>query len=139
METNLNKIIEIKSCKGKSAAAFDILNKARGRNKQTELIAMKDPLSGELILDPASLKVVALKYCVNLLQNNLADSDYVDEIHTENLLHYFRSNDLQLEDVSLEYSDFEKRMSIVASKHGKKYDFLLKSGQGLKSCLFNIF
>ena len=85
---------------------------------------MKDPSSGELILDPASLKIVAFNYCVNLLQNNPADSDYVEEIHTENLLHYFRSNDLQLEDVSLEYSDFEKRMSIVASKNGKNYSYI---------------
>ena len=54
-----------------------MFNKIRGQKKEgAEMIAMKDPESGELVFDPEDLKTTSLNYCVNLLQNTLVDPDF---------------------------------------------------------------
>ena len=119
---------------------FNVLNKIRGQKKQgTELVAMKDPVTGDLIFEPKALKEASLNYCVNLLQNTEVDPEYEAEIYIENLLHYLRSKEENQEDDKLEFSDFLKRIKKISSKNSDKYKFLLKAGQGFKNCLFKLF
>ena len=90
---------------------FDVLNDIRGiRKRSPELIAMKDPKSGDLILSSEQLKTAALEYCYNLLQNNNSDPDYEKAFYIENLLHYHRSNRNDDQQI-LEYRDFETRIA----------------------------
>ena len=35
--------------------------------------------------------------------------------------------------------DFDKRLKLLKSKNKDKYEFLVKSGQGMKDCLFELF
>ena len=140
IENKLKKVEEIRHSKGKSAAIFDVFKSVRGEKRQGgDLVAMKDPSSGKLILEPEEIKTAALNYCVNLLQNNKPDPEFENEIYTENLLHYLRSYENCDDETSLEYSDFESRLRILASKHANKYKFLVESGQGLKDCLFELY
>ena len=119
---------------------FDLLNRNRGGKQQSaELVAMKDPITGDLILEPSRLKEISLDYCVNLLQNNDIDPEFAKEIYAENLLHYLRSYEISSYDENLEYSDFEARMSTVALKYPEKYQFVINSGKGFQNCIFNLF
>ena len=72
---------------------------------------MKDPENNNnLIFSKEEIKSASLKYCVELLQNNVIDSDYANEIYIENLLHYYRTmttvEEQPDEGDNLEYNDF---------------------------------
>ena len=56
------------------------------RKSGQEMVAMKDPETGNMIFDPEALKDASIKYCVKLLQNNNVDPEFKDEIELENLL-----------------------------------------------------
>jgi len=140
IESELSRIKDLKVCKGKAAAVFDLLDNIRGGKKQgAEIVAMSHPSTGELVLDPDHLKDTALDYCVELLQNNNCDSDCGEKISTENLLNYNRVREDDISDVALTFEDFKQRIHIVAAKSGEKYKFLLNSGQSFKNCFFTLF
>ena len=140
IETELKRISDVTSSKSKVAAVFDVLNRNRGgKHQNQELVAMKDPVSSDLILDPSHLKEISLEYCVNLLQNDDVDLSFASEIYTENLVHYLRCYEESSCDESLLFSDFVSRISSVASKCPEKYKFLLNSGQSFQKCIFDLF
>ena len=88
IEEELKQLENLKVTKGKTAAVFNLFNKIRGQKKEgAEMLAMKDPESGELVFDPEDLKTTSLNYCVNLLQNTFIDPEYEKEIYIDNLLH----------------------------------------------------
>ena len=89
---------------------------------------MRDPVTNSLIVEPDKLKATSLEYCINLLNNESLDPKYAREIFTENLLHYYRCYYNEEDDESLDYSDFMKRIQIVASKYGEKYQFVVNAG-----------
>ena len=107
IETELKHIEDIKKHKGKSAAIFNVLNKVRGQKKNgPELVAMKDPKTGNMIFDPEKIKTATINYCANLLQNTEVDPDFEKEIYIENLVHYLRSKEDNPEDDCFDISDF---------------------------------
>ena len=66
IERQFKHISEVKHLKGNAAAVFDVLNDIRGIWKRSpELVAMKDPQTGDLILSSEQLKTAALDYCHN--------------------------------------------------------------------------
>ena len=114
IEEDLKKLGEIKHSKGKTAAIFSTLNKIRGNKKVgSELVAMKHPDSKDLIFDPKILKTASLDYCVNLLKNTVVDPDYQDEIYIENLLHYHRMKEDDIEPNELKEQDYLLRLKTV--------------------------
>ena len=140
IEEELKQLENLKVTKGKTAAVFNLFNKIRGQKKEgAEMLAMKDPESGELVFDPEDLKTTSLNYCVNLLQNTFIDPEYEKEIYIENLLHYLRSKEEDPDQENFDYSDFMSRMKTISVKHGDKYKLLLKAGQGFRNCLFKLF
>ena len=140
-EKKLEQIADIKKTKGKTSAIFSTLNSIRGKKKTgPEMVAMKDPETGNMIFDPEALKSASVDYCVKLLQNTNVDPEFKDDIDIENLLHYYRMmvND-QNDQEELTYDDFQTRNKKIGSKNGEKYKFLINAGQGFQNCLFNLF
>ena len=140
-EKKLEQIADIKKTKGKTSAIFSTLNSIRGKKKTgPEMVAMKDPETGNMIFDPEALKSAPVDYCVKLLQNTNVDPEFKDDIDIENLLHYYRMtvND-QNDQEELTYDDFQTRNKKICSKSGGKYKFLINAGQGFQNCLFNLF
>ena len=78
------------------------------------MVAMKDPESGDLILNPKALKTAAINYCANLLQNTEIDPDYEKEIYVEYLVHYLRCRE-DNEDKAFSYSHFLSRIMTISS------------------------
>ena len=100
---------------------------------------MKDPNTGEMILDTEHLKKAALDYCYKLLQNDIIDPDYEVEINIDTVLHNQRLSQTNNHEVTLEYEDFEARLKHVAQNSGDKYTFLLKAGQDFRNCVYQLF
>jgi hypothetical protein len=127
VEEEFKKIKEIKTTKGKTAAIFSTMKKIKGDTKSgPELVAMKHPETEELVFDPEKLKSVSLNYCVNLLQNKEVDEDFKDEIYTENLVHYLRMEEDDIETCELKEEDFLARLKKISKKQGEKYKFILE-------------
>ena len=140
VEEEFKKITEIKNAKGKTAAIFSTMKKIKGDNKSgSELVAMKHPVTEELIFDPVKLKSVSLDYCVNLLQNKEVDEEFKDEICTENLVHYLRMLEDDIDTCELKEDDFLARLKKISKKQGDKYKFILKAGKGFQNCIFSLF
>ena len=116
------------------------MKKIRGDKKSSsELVAMKNPDNDDLIFNPEVLKSVSLDYCSNLLQNSECDPDFKDEIYIENLVHYLRMREDDIEPCELNKDDYLARLGKVSKKHEDKYKFILKSGQGFQNCIFDLF
>ena len=141
IEKGFKKVQEISGSKGKTAAIFDVLNSVRGGRKQgTDLVAMRDPVTSDLIVDPDILKQTTLDYCSTLLQSNKVHPEYTQEIYIENLVHYLRCLETATGgDDNLDYSDFETRIKTVTDKCRDKYKFLTNAGTGLRNCLYQLF
>ena len=140
VEKEFRKIADIRNNKGKTAAIFNTMKKIRGDKKSTaELVAMKNPDNDDFIFNPDVLKSVSLDYCSNLLQNSECDPDFKREIYIENLVHYLRMCEDDIEPCELTKDDYLARLGQVAKKHEDKYKFILKSGQGFQNCIFDLF
>ena len=140
IESEFEKISELKKTRGKTAAIFKTFDKIKGKSKDgPELVAMKDPETDDFIFSPDKLKEVSLKYCANLLDNQKVDKDFADEIECENLVHYSRMKEDTDDVEEMSRDEFEKRLKLLATKSKEKYKFLLKSGESFKNCIFRLF
>ena len=140
IESEFEKISELKKTRGKTAAIFKTFDKIKGKSKDgPELVAMKDPKTDDFIFSPDKLKEVSLKYCANLLDNQKVDKDFADEIECEKLVHYSRMKEDTDDVEELSRDEFEKRLKLLGTKSKEKYKFLLKSGEGFKNCIFRLF
>ena len=61
---------------------------------------------------------------MTLLQNDHPHPEFEKEIYIENLLHYYRSAEILENEVTLDYSDFERRHS--GPRGGHRFDFNLQ-------------
>ena len=141
-EKEFEDIRNIKMSKGKTAAIFKTFDKIRGKSKDgPELVSMKDPETNHFIFSPEEIKKTSLKYCVSLLNNRKIDPDFKNEIEFENLIHYFRMRKFSNVDDEEELlrDDFDDRLKKMAANSKDKYRFLLRSGEGLKNCIFRLF
>ena len=57
---------------------------------QADLVAMKDPVTNDIIFNPKVLKQTALDYCANLLQNHTINPEFACEIYSVNLVIRFK-------------------------------------------------
>ena len=56
------------------------------------------------------------------------------------MIHLVRSNfNEDAENDVITRDDFDKRLKILKSKNKDKYEFIMKSGKGMKNCLFELF
>ena len=142
VEKEFEYINNLKMTKGKTAAVFRTFDKIKGKSKDgPELVTMKDPETNHFIFSPDEIKKTSLKYCVSLLNNRKIDPAFEKEIEFENLIHYFRMKKALNVDEEDDFSrkDFDKRLKKLKANSKDKYKFMLKSGEGFKTCIFSLF
>ena len=126
--------------KGKSAAVFGLKETIFGKRKKSQdRVVIKDPETGRDVSSPAEIKRVSLNYLVNLLTSKPPSIKYKDHIDNLRNLHSLRMAEKQVEDMEeLPIAVFLKTFDNLSKKPGKKYDFIVKAGEGFKSALFNL-
>jgi CRISPR/Cas system-associated protein Csx1 len=81
-EKKLKYLDKVKKEKGKSAAIFKLKEKIVGAKKQTqEAVTMKDPESGELIVENDELKKASVDYVSKLLTNRSPKVEFKDDFY----------------------------------------------------------
>ena len=79
-EKKLHYLDKLKKEKGKSAAIFKLKEKIVGSKKTTqEAVVMKDPESGELIVENDELKKASVKYVSKLLTNRNPKEEFKED------------------------------------------------------------
>ena len=140
-ENEVQRVLLMKKCKGKTAAVFDAFKKFGGDNKVgQEQTPMLDPDSNLMLYDPASIKKASLKYCKDLLNVRPVHDEFEIDYLIQDLIHFVRADNANddMNDV-LNFSDFENRLKLVQKKGKSKYDFILKSGEAYKRIIFELF
>ena len=88
---------------------------------------MKDPLSGELIVENEKLKEASVKYVSSLLKNRSPKEEYKDEFNLMEHLHDIRScNDYDLMNMITD-EDYAQFLKQIVKKNKKSYQFILKA------------
>lgn len=100
---------------------------------------MKDPKTNLEVFEPNIIKTVSLEYCVNLLNERNFYDEHKDYYYLQDMIHFLRCRDDSRDDSELTKEDFEKRLKILNTKCKEKYKYILKSGDGYRSCLFDLF
>ena len=101
---------------------------------------MIDPKSNLQIFEPKQIKEASLQYCHDLLNTRKNDEEYQKYYFIQDMIHIIRSGWDKYEDEDIiTKEDFDKRLKILKSKYKDKYNFILKSGDGLKNCIFELF
>ena len=139
-EEELKSMKELKNKKGKSALIFDLKSKVVGPKKAgQEATTMIDPITKKEVNTPEEIKRVSIEYCQNLLTNRDPKPDFIEDLELKKLIHKIRMEETLEDDVEFTPELFNKSLNMLRKKSGGKYDFIIKSGQSLKSALFNLF
>jgi hypothetical protein len=82
-----------------------------------------------------------VKYCQDLLNTRNGDNEYETYYFVQKMIHVVRSHwdKNEAAEEALTKDDFENRLKLLKKKCKEKYNFILKSGDGLKKCLFDLF
>ena len=140
-EKDIENIMMQKKSKGRSSAIFSSLKTIAGdKNVGQEQISMIDPKTKLQIFEAKEIKRASLEYCCDLLNSKKCeDEDFGKYFFIEDMIHLVRSayEDETYEEITRD--DFDKRLKLLKSKNKDKYEFLVKSGQGMKDCLFELF
>ena len=140
-EKDINFLNNLKTTKGKSAAAFGLKNKVLGMKKGSQVqTILTDPDTGKEVNNPKDIKRVSLDYVVNLLTRKSSDDKYTDVINAKKQTHFKRMEEEVVDDLDeLPFSNFQKTLETLRKKPGNKYDFITKAGQSLQIALFKLF
>ena len=139
-EKKLEDLKKLKKEKGKSAAVFKLKDKIVGSKKiAQEAVSMKDPESGELIIENEKLKEASAKYVSNLLTNRIPLEEFRDEFHSMEFLHEIRMNNNSDSKSTITKNDYQNFLKQIAKKSKEKYQFILKAGQSLHDALYALY
>ena len=90
-EKKLHYLNKLKKEKGTSAAVFKLKEKIVGSKKiSQEAVSMKDPDTGEIIVENEKLKEASVKYVSNLLTNRSPKDEFKEEFKVMESLHEAR-------------------------------------------------
>ena len=141
MKKEFTRLESLKSSKGNAAKIFKLRSEILGSKKcSQEPTAVKDPITGEMEMDPTKIKEIIITFCKNLLTNRSPSLGYESDILIKKQLHEVTmaeiiSNDI--EDLQLEM--FNNSLRELWIKKGDKYKFVAKSGYDFKNALFSLF
>ena len=141
IEKEIEDVMVKKKSKGNSAAIFQTLNKICGNKKSNqEQVCMLNPKTNLQIFEPKEIKTVSLQYCVDLLTKRNVYEEFKDNYYLQDMIHLVRCEEDVVEEYpELNIEEFEKRFEVLKSKCKDKYQFILKSGNGYKKCIFDLF
>ena len=129
-ERKLKSLNSLKNEKGKSAAVFKLKEKIVGSKKVAqEQVSMKDPVSGELIVENDKLREASVKYVSNLLTNRSPLEDFKEELEIMESLHDLRMKEDINDESSISDEDYCVFLKQIAKKNKDKYQFILKAGK----------
>ena len=101
--------------------------------------AIKDPVSGHLLVATAQIKQATLDYNCEVLKNNHAEEGFEELIKLKEELHDKRMHDkIGRGNFKVLKEDFDKVVGKFKEKGKKSYDFLVKSGHGFKQAVFKL-
>ena len=127
------------SSHGRSGNVFRIRNTVLGPKKGgQEASAIKDPDTGDTIVNKEDIKKATLKYCVNNLKNNTPDEEEKDNVKKRKEDQLEIMNDKNGESFEITYDDFDQVLAKFEMKETKTYDFLIKAGKKYKYALFEV-
>ena len=139
-EKKLHHLNQLKKEKGKSAAIFKLKENIVGIKKTCqEAVTMKDPESGELIVENDKLKEASMKYVSNLLTNRCPKIDYQEEFNLMESLHDERYKEASADENLLTVEDYKTFIKQISKKNKDKYQFILKAGKSFHLVLFSLY
>ena len=141
VEKELDEIRDAKK-KGRCAVVFKLKAKVTGEKKEAaEAMAIKDPVTGDMIYESDEIRNASLKYCKTLLKDKKPDDDYALDVKVRELLHDARMSELvendEHEDFTIEV--FTNMMDKLKKKSQAKYKYILQAGKSFKDALFRMF
>jgi hypothetical protein len=121
---------------------FKLKAKVTGEKKEAaEAMAIKDPVTGDMIYESDEIRNASLKYCKTLLKDKKPDDDYALDVKVRELLHDARMSELvendEHEDFTIEV--FTNMMDKLKKKSQAKYKYILQAGNSFKDALFRMF
>ena len=133
-----DEIIRVKSQNlGRVGSIFKMKEVLNGPKKGgQEPTAIKDPITGELVVSNEEIKKVTLAYCVDNLTKKSTDKDVEKEKELRKTAHELRMKEEDTEELEIGWNDFEEVMKKFGLKKTKSYDFLLNSGKRYKEVMF---
>ena len=138
---HIEKVVaKIKESKqGRAGSIFKMKKEIAGPKKiSQETSAIRDPNTGELLVNKEEIKKATLKYCVENLQNNTPDKDIEDTVKKRKERQLKIMKDKSGEGFEVSKEEFEIVLSKFASKETKTYDFLLKAGNKYKESMYSL-
>ena len=135
IESAIEKIKESKQ--GRVGNVFMMKKDIAGPKKAPqEAAAIKDPKTGELLVNKEDIKKATLEYCVNNLKNNVPASDVKETVYKRKREQTELMNDKNGETFDVTYEDFEEVLAKFTMKSTKTYDFLLNAGLNYRKAIF---
>ena len=141
-EKKLHFLNNLKNEKGSSAAIFKLKEKIVGSKKiSQEAVSMKDPETGEIIVENDKLKEASVKYVSNLLTNRNPKEDFKEEFKLMESLHEVRMKEEDEGSVPNDISDkdFNEFLKQISKKKKEKNQFILKAGNSYLNVLLAIY
>ena len=117
VEKELSNLYNVKKRKGKSAAIFSLKEKIVGKKKEPEeQCAVIDPVTNEIVCDPAEIIKVCADYCQNLLTNDKPKEDFIDDLNWKRRVHEVRMNEVIENDIELSEEMFQEAFKLVKKR-----------------------
>ena len=135
------EILEIKSSnQGRAYKVFKMRARIGGTKKGAqEAHAIKDPISGELLVATEEIKRATLEYNCNVLKNNEAEEGFEELVKIKEDLHENRMRDkIGKGSFKVTGEDFNKVVKKFEEKRKQSYDFIVKAGQGFKNAVYRL-
>ena len=133
-------IEEIRTSKqGRVGNVFRIKKLIAGPKKTPqEAAAIKDPKTGELLVNKDDIKRATLEYCVNNLKNNEPDDDVKEKVQKQKRDQVEKMQEKRGDTFHVKFEDFEEVLTKFAMKSTTTYDFLLNAGKNYKTAIYKL-
>ena len=133
-------IERIKASKqGRVGNVFMIKKEIAGPKKMPqEAAAIRDPQTGELLVNKDDITKATLMYCVKNLKNNKPEDDVKEKVLNRKNNQIEIMKDKQGETFSVDFEDFENVLAKFTMKSTKTYDFLLYAGDKYKTAMYKL-
>ena len=110
------------------------------KKSKLEPIALKDPESGILVMEPEEIKEVSVNYVVNLLKNRKPNAGFENIFKEKELLHEIRMDEkIPGDNEELTEDMYNKAIEKVSKTHKSKCKFILNGGRALQNAVFDLF
>ena len=126
-ETGLSKVNQV----------FKIAKLASGKGT-SKAHAVKDPISGKLIVSQEEIRKISIEFCQTVLEKNEPNEAYKDMVAMKEEIHKMRmSKDLD-KGFKADKEVYETVLEKFKKNNKRSYDFLLKGSDKYKDTIFSL-